>query len=489
MKNNPLKACPLLRLAICLMVGIVLGHHVPLLTVLPFCFVGMVVLALLLWRYATLQSLVIAACFVLLGWLLLQRQRASLEVRWPDGQVQNEAVVLSEPMEKPKTTAVDVMLVRDGRKIKCYLYKDKRSRSLHIGDGLWIQSRIRRVGDWRIGRFNYRHYLEERGFVGTTFVASWNWRKVKVSLRDLSYLQRTQLGFLKSRSRILQHLATQGLTDEHYAVVSAMVLGDKSSLTNEVKNLYSVTGASHVLALSGLHLGIIYTLLSLLVVRRRWQTVSQFLIVLSIWAFVFLTGMSGSLIRSAVMLSLYALLSLGHRDKMSVNTLAFTAIVMLMVNPLSLYDVGFQLSFMAVFAILLWLPLFDEVFSWKYLQSHRLAKWVWALVSVSCAAQIGVAPLIAYYFGHFSTFFLPTNFIVVPAATLILYLSLIVLLVPSFTYILLYVVGILHSVLRYIASVPGSSMGPLHPTLLQVMMVYVIVASLYLLIVRLCNRS
>ena len=315
MKNNPLKACPLLRLAICLMVGIVLGHHVPLLTVLPFCFVGMVVLALLLWRYATLQSLVIAACFVLLGWLLLQRQRASLEVRWPDGQVQYEAVVLSEPMEKPKTTAVDVMLVRDGRKIKCYLYKDKRSRSLHIGDGLWIQSRIRRVGDWRIGRFNYRHYLEERGFVGTTFVASWNWRKVKVSLRDLSYLQRTQLGFLKLRGRILRRLATQGLTDEHYAVVAAMVLGDKSSLTNEVKNLYSVTGASHVLALSGLHLGIIYTLLSLLVVRRRWQTVSQFLIVLSIWAFVFLTGMSGSLIRSAVMLSLYALLSLGHRDK------------------------------------------------------------------------------------------------------------------------------------------------------------------------------
>ena len=162
---------------------------------------------------------------------------------------------------------------------------------------------------------------------------------------------------------------------------------------------------------------------------------------------------------------------------------------MLMANPLSLYDVGFQLSFMAVFAILLWLPLFDEVFSWEYLQSHRLAKWVWALVSVSCAAQIGVAPLIAYYFGYFSTFFLPTNFIVVPAATLILYLSLIVLLVPSFTYILLYVVGILHSVLRYIASVPGASMGPLHPTLLQVMMVYVIVVSLYLLIVRLCNRS
>ena len=264
-----------------------------------------------------------------------------------------------------------------------------------------------------------------------------------------------------------------------------MVLGDKSALTKELKDTYSVTGASHVLALSGLHLGIIYALLSLLVVGRRWQMVSQLLIISSIWAFVFLVGMPVSVVRSAVMLSIYALLSLGHRNKMSVNTLAFTAIVLLMVNPQSLFDVGFQMSFVAVFSILIFLPLFDGVFSPEYLQSHRIVKWVWGMVAVSCSAQIGVAPLIAYYFGRFSTYFLLTNFIVIPAATLILYLSLLVLIVPASMYLLIYITGLLNHVLSTIARIPGASIEGLCPSPLQVAMVYVVMVALYLLILRL----
>ena len=240
-----------------------------------------------------------------------------------------------------------------------------------------------------------------------------------------------------------------------------------------------------MLALSGLHLGIIYTLLSLLIAGRRWQMLSQLLIVLSIWAFVFLVGLSTSVVRAAVMLSLYALLSLGHRDKMSVNTLAFTAIVLLVFNPLTLFDVGFQMSFMAVLAILVWVPLLMNVFPPDYLQSHRVVRWLWAMVAVSVSAQMGVAPLIAYYFGRFSTYFLLTNFIVVPAATLILWLSLVVLIVPSLAYLLIYVVGLLNTILSKIALLPGASIDGLHPSLLQVTMIYVITVSVYLLVLNL----
>ena len=120
-----------------------------------------------------------------------------------------------------------------------------------------------------------------------------------------------------------------------------MALCDKSALTKELRETYSKTGASHILALSGLHLGIIYALLSMLIVGRRWQMITQVAIILSIWAFVFLVGMSASVVRSAVMLTVYALLAIGHRHKMSVNTLAFTAIVMLLVTPKALFDVGF----------------------------------------------------------------------------------------------------------------------------------------------------
>ena len=299
-----------------------------------------------------------------------------------------------------------------------------------------------------------------------------------------SRLDRSKTYFLEQRAKLLDRLSENGVDGSVYAVVAAMALGDKSQLTRELKDTYAVSGASHILALSGLHLGILYTLLSLLFSRRRWQVLSQVVIIVCIWLFVFLVGMSASVVRSAVMFTVYALLSLGHRDKMSVNTLAFAAIVMLLLNPKSLFDAGFQMSFMAVLAILLFYPLFESVWSQPFLFDHRIFKWLWTMLAVSCAAQIGVAPLIAYYFGRFSNYFLLTNLVVVPAATLILYLSLLVLLIPSLAYLLIYIVEALNHLLSWIATLPGASIEGLHPTLLQVWMTYVIIGAVYLLLIR-----
>ena len=302
---------------------------------------------------------------------------------------------------------------------------------------------------------------------------------------EVSRLDHSKTYFLEQRAKLLDRLSDSGVDGSVYAVVAAMSLGDKSQLTKNLRETYALTGASHILALSGLHLGIIYTLLSLLLNRRRWQVASQVVIIVCIWLFVFLVGMPASVVRSAVMLTVYALLSLGHRDKMSVNTLAFAAIVMLLFNPMALFDLGFQLSFMAVLAILLFYPLFERVWSQSFYLNHRAFKWVWAMLAVSCAAQIGVAPLIAYYFGRFSNYFLLTNLVVIPAATLILYLSLVVLLIPSLAYLLIYTVDTLNCLLTWIATLPGASIEGLHPTLLQLSMVYVVIAAVYLLVDRL----
>lgn len=305
---------------------------------------------------------------------------------------------------------------------------------------------------------------------------------------EASRIERTQQYFLHQRSLLLERLETAGLSDDRYAVVAAMALGDRSALTKELKETYSKTGASHVLALSGLHLGIIYALLSMLVVGRRWQMITQVATVLSIWAFVFLTGMSASVVRSAIMLTVYALLALGHRQKMSVNTLAFTAIVMLLVTPKALFDVGFQMSFMAVFSILLFVPLFYRPFSAEYLMTHRAVSWLWGIVAVSVAAQIGVAPLIAYYFGRFSCYFLLTNFIVIPAATLILYLALGTLLIPSLGVVLASMVGLLNTTLLYIATIPGATIEGLHPSVGLTVAIYgVLLAAYYLLWLSMSN--
>ena len=204
MKNKPFGEAPLLRLVICLMAGIVVGDSVGTVCWLWPVLIVLVVVTLLLWRYAVLQSVGIAVCFVLLGWLLVQRQEASLRVSWPDKEVCYEAVVLSEPVEKAKTMAVDILLTESGRKLKCYFYKEKRregvrregvrSRTLKIGDGLRIQSRIRPNSEWRKGSFDYRRYLEVHGFTGQTFVSSWKWQKVELSLSQAGHLCRVGNG-------------------------------------------------------------------------------------------------------------------------------------------------------------------------------------------------------------------------------------------------------------------------------------------------------
>ena len=481
MKNKPFGEAPLLRLVICLMAGIVVGDSVGSVSWLWPILIVLLVATLLLWRYAVLQSGGIAVCFVLLGWLLVQRQETKLRVSWPEKEVIYEAVVLTDPVEKPKTMAVDILLTGSRQKLKCYLYKDDRSRNLKIGDGLRIQSRIRPNSEWRKGSFDYRRYLEVHGFTGLTFVSSRKWQKAQISLRNLSRLDRTRLFFLKLRSQLLQRLG--GKESEAYAVVAAMTLGDKSALTHDLRDIYAITGASHILALSGLHLSIIFMLLTLLLRGIRHFTFLLFYLFTftSVWAFVFLVGMPVSVIRSATMLTVYTLLSLGHRDKMSVNTLAFTALLVLIVSPLSLFDIGFQMSYLAVFAIMLIMPLSERLFPMGYLMTHRVIKYLWGMVAVSCAAQIGVAPLVAYYFGRLPVYFLLTNFIVIPAATLILWLSPVVFLFPSLAYLLLYTVYGLNTLLSTIAAIPGASIDGLHPTKLQTTMTYVVIVACYLL--------
>lgn len=301
---------------------------------------------------------------------------------------------------------------------------------------------------------------------------------VNGELKTETSLDRLRQHALEWREGLLERYKEVAANDEQYAVLAAMTLGDKSALTKELRETYSVAGASHILALSGLHIGIVYMLLSMLTMGRRRHWLAQIVIVLGIWAFALLTGLSVSVVRSASMVSLYALFSLGGRGRSSLNLLCFTAIVMLLTDPLTLFDVGFQLSFLAVLAILLFMPLFDS-FRPRVVGHHRLLRWLWGLMAVSVAAQLGVAPLIAYYFGRFSTYFLLTNLIVVPMATLILYGALIVMVFPVAGTVLALLVQELNNALSWLSQLPGASIEGLHPSVLQIVLIYVLVLLFY----------
>lgn len=291
---------------------------------------------------------------------------------------------------------------------------------------------------------------------------------------------RSRLFFLQQRERLLNRYRQQGLEGNTYALVTATTLGDKSSIDKELRETYNISGAAHVLALSGLHMGIIYAILTLLTFgRRRRSIITQTLVVVALWAFVFLVGMPSSAVRAATMLSLYALLTLGYREKASINALAFTALVMLAISPYMLFDIGFQMSFLAVLSILIWLPVMNEWVSPTLQQRYPPLRWLWGLTTVTLAAQLGVAPLIAYYFGRFSTFFLITNFVAIPAITIIIWLALVTLIIPVLIPLLTFVVNGLNTCLDTIIQLPGASIEGIHPTLLQVCLTYILVLCVY----------
>ena len=285
------------------------------------------------------------------------------------------------------------------------------------------------------------------------------------------------------RDSLLQQYREAGLSGDDYAIVAAMTLGDKTALTHEVRETYNASGASHVLALSGLHLSIIYMLLTTIVPNRRWRMVSQLVTIVAIWAFALLTGLSPSIVRAAVMLTVYGLLSLGYREKASIRVLLFTAVLMLLFNPQLIYSVSFQLSFTAVLGILLFRPLLYGLIAPHILQRHTLLKWLWGMLTVSTSAQIGVAPLIAYYFHRLPVWFLLSNFVVVPCAYIILIGGLLLLLthISLFASVLSTTVGLMNTTLQHIASLPGASIAQLYPTRLQVALIYVVIACVYII--------
>lgn len=394
-----------------------------------------------------------------------------------------EAVVVSEPTEKPKTMAMDLRTTADGRLLKCWLRKNEQSRQVMLGDRLRISARVTPLREWKSGTFDYRRYLEIHGFSGQTFVRNRDWTQMPRSWQGLTAGQRLKLWFLCRRHKLLERYQQWQGEDREYAVLAAMTLGDKSAMTKELREIYSVSGASHVLALSGLHLGIIYMLLSLLTVNRRWRVVTLPLVVLSIWAFALLVGLPASVVRASIMISLYALLTLIGRRRSAIGALTLSAFLILVVSPLTLYDLGFQLSFLAMLSILLTAPLFDRLLPRAFLMNKRALRWLWGLLTVSLSAQIGVAPLIAYHFGRFPTYFLLTNLVVIPATLLILYLTLAALIIPALSVLLLRVVELMNQSLTWIATaLPCPSIEGLHPTLTQTFMLYVLMASTYQLI-------
>ncbi len=240
------------------------------------------------------------------------------------------------------------------------------------------------------------------------------------SEEGLSSLDKTLMLAQNFRNDVQRKMKSLSITEQDFAIVSAMTLGDKTTLDKETKDVYSISGASHVLAVSGLHIGIIFQLFILLMGGKRRSILTISLSLIAIWSYVVFIGMPASAVRSATMISICCFAMLAHREALSVNNLCFAYVIMLLFNPLYLFDISFQMSFFAVFSILLFIPIIKN--------SLTSSSKIGGMFCMSLAAQIGTMPLVAFYFGRISCYSLLTGFIAIPAATLILWLSAIALL-------------------------------------------------------------
>lgn len=326
--NGRIQQFPLLRVALMLVAGIVAGdalYGAVGQSVWMLSAVALLLLSFTLWHRPITQSCVIMAVIVLAGAWRVTARLGDVCMTLPDKPVCYEAVVASRPVAHGKVVRCD-LLVSNGalvrRKIRASILCnecDGRARRLSVGDGMRIVSELREPENYHAdSNFDYRRWMSVHGFVATTFLLPSSWQSLPVSLDSLSRTDRLSLRAMRLRESLLSRIhSLRGMSAEERAVVAAMTLGDKSGLTGELKETYSVTGASHVLALSGLHLGIIYFILTLLFSRRRVHAMGQAAVVVTIWGYVFMVGLPASAVRAATMFSLCSLVSMLNRDRMS----------------------------------------------------------------------------------------------------------------------------------------------------------------------------
>ena len=352
------------------------------------------------------------------------------------------------------------------------------------GQQLLVKAKLQRVAEpLNPYEFNNREYLAMQGvhyqLFATAVVKAHNEEHVgavakRTAFRSKNYLLQIIEGFIQEQ--------------QAEAVVKAMVLGDRSRLDNSLRQAYADAGVMHVLAVSGLHVGMVYLIIGLLFPylqkKSRQRIAWLVLALLVLWSYAWLTGMAPSTMRATLMFSMIAIAKAMRRKGNIYNSIAFSAFLLLLWDPLLIKQVGFQLSYLAVIGIVYLQP---RISSWYQPKSSWKRK-PWELLSVTLAAQLATFPLGLYYFHQFPTYFIIGNLLAVPLAFLILYSTLLLLLfhwVPFLNLVLGWLVSffalVLNSWVQLTEQLPSSRLVAAISSM-DVVLVYAILISLLLLI-------
>lgn len=272
--------------------------------------------------------------------------------------------------------------------------------------------------------FDYGRYMQRKGILDQAFIKENDWKQI-----DSPKVFSLQAVAIKLRTRLLDILNSLEFDGESRALAAALLIGYDEYLDDNLRARFSGSGAMHILCVSGLHVGIIFMLsnfiLGFLGKIRFGNELKTILILAIIWFYALITGLSPSVMRAATMFSFMIVGKLFNRKGNTYNSLAASALLLLLIDPNLIYNIGFQLSYGAVFSILYIQP---KLFKLLYFKNILLSK-IWALLGVSIAAQMGTFPLAIYYFHQFPNYFLLTNLWVIPLAFVVVTGGVIVLLI------------------------------------------------------------
>ena len=470
---------PFLRLSLFYTAGIVFGTILELSPVFVLCVFSLSFILILSSFFCNSYNCRWVFGFALFLFLfssgILSLKKENQKTKWENaGWQEYVGEIIDEPLKKPKTR---MCLCRiDGKKVVLYITTDSLSIALQPGDSIRIRADLQEVD---------ADYLKKKGIAARGFVSAWNWVKTGSSESFNLYYRS-----LAIRGKILETLQRIIPEEESYMVAAALLTGYKDDLTKELRQTFTATGSSHILAVSGFHFsaiyGMIYFFLSFLGKSRRSRIFIQIIILPIMWFYAFVTGMGASVIRAVTMLSLWGVGECFARRSFTLNTLGIAAFAMLLYNPLYLFDVGFQLSFAAVLSILLVNPYLVILYQSK----NPALKYAWELCSVSTSAQIGTLPFCLFYFHQFPLLFMFTNLFAIPLSGILLFIlpfSLFVhTLLPGFTllnYLSNRFINLFLGGLRYVESVPNGLIERLNFSFLDsfLMTLYLIIFVLFLI--------
>jgi len=438
---------PLVRITICFVFGILFAHYthpkLQLLTPLLIIAIALITISYFLakgnFRLRIYFGLAAYSVFFLLGsFTLLSAIETNNPIHYVHHLSEDEktCAIQATIQEKLKSSYhsdryIASVAVLNGKKsvgkILLNIKENTASKTFDNGTRIQINAPIyRNKKPTNPNQFDYSKYLENKQIYAQVYTNYGDLQISPVYTKGLSYYAS------KLRNRIVRHLEKSSFSASELNVAAALLLGQQQDISKEVIQDYQNAGAVHILSVSGLHVGFVLLFMTFLLKpisnTRRNSFVKLCIVLLSLWSFGILAGLAPSVVRSVTMFSFVAIGLFLRRSVNIYHTLFVSVLLILLIQPFFLFDVGFQLSYLALFFIVWLQPVLSAV--WK--PKNRITCYFWDIVTVSFAAQIGTLPLSLYYFHQFPGLFFVTNIIVLPMLTLIMGIGLIVMILAAF---------------------------------------------------------